>query len=142
VKIEEATQNIKDEIKAIAKKDTIKIEKSIQSINSDISKRTERYQQESKNLKEIYDKDLKKLEDSEKKMKSALGGLNEMLENLESSNILNLLKMKEKHESELVKQFESPVKESVGYTFGNPEAKLNLDFGQTSEAKIFTFGTK
>jgi alpha-tubulin suppressor-like RCC1 family protein len=69
------------------------IEDIVEQIKKDISIRNEKYELESKKLKEDYINDLDVLEDSKFKLKENFNALKELKENM-SSNILVLLKIK------------------------------------------------
>jgi alpha-tubulin suppressor-like RCC1 family protein len=92
--IKEAIQILQKEIESSTEEKIKTIEEFIERINVDISKRNKQYEEESKKLKGDYMKDLDNLGDSQLNLKENLNMLKELKVNLKSSNIFNLLKIK------------------------------------------------
>jgi alpha-tubulin suppressor-like RCC1 family protein len=130
LEIQEATEKIKREMESISFDDEIKnVEESIEEINENISKRNEKFEKELKELKNEFQKDLIVFDDSKCKMKEKLNRLKEVKGNLKTSNILDLLKMKNELEVEVGEFFKQV------YSFGdNSEGQLGL--GNTTNQNI------
>jgi hypothetical protein len=109
--IKEATQKLQQEMESFSAEEKIKsIEESIEKINVDISKRDQKYEQDSKKLKEDYIMDLDTLDNSKLKLKENFNTLMNFKENKKSSNILLLLQLKDEFDivsEEIIKEIYS-----------------------------------
>jgi hypothetical protein len=109
--IKEATQKLQQEMENFSAEEKIKsIEESIEKINVDISKRDQKYELDSKKLKEDYIMDLDTLDNSKLKLKENFNTLMNFKENKKSSNILLLLQLKDEFDivsEEIIKEIYS-----------------------------------